>query len=147
MLSMIPIGVIHTPFTDPEQTPIQPSRSDAAGTVEVYPNFAAGLEGIEGFSHIYLVFQFFTTGDQDCLLVKPFLDERETGVFSTRYPLRPNPIGISVVRQLRRANNFIHFEGADMLDGSLLLDIKPYLPDFDVFQATRTGWFQNRSKP
>lgn len=144
---MIPIGVIRTPFKDPELTPIQPSRSDAVGTVEIFSQFATGLEGIEGFSHVYLIFQFFIAGDQDSLLVKPFLDAHETGIFSTRYPLRPNPIGLSVVRLIRREGNILHFEGADMLDGSLLLDIKPYLPDFDVFQATRTGWFQNCTKP
>lgn len=144
---MIPNGVIRTHFKDPELTPIQPSRSDAVGTVEIFSQFATGLEGIEGFSHVYLIFQFFIAGDQDSLLVKPFLDDHETGIFSTRYPLRPNPIGLSVVRLIRREGNILHFEGADMLDGSLLLDIKPYLPDFDVFQATRTGWFQNRTKP
>ena len=143
---MTPIGVIHTPFTDPDNTPIQPSRSNAAGKVEVFHRYEKGLAGIEGFSHIYLIFAFFEVGGENSLLTKPFLDDRETGVFSTRFPLRPNPIGMSVVRLIKRENNILYFEGADMLDGSLLLDIKPYLPDFDVFQATRTGWFQHRSK-
>ncbi len=143
---MTPIGVIHTPFTDPDNTPIQPSRSNAAGKAEVFPIYAKGLEGVEGFSHIYLIYVFFEAGDENSLLVKPFLDDRKRGVFSTRFPLRPNPIGISIVRLVNREENILHFEGADMLDGSLLLDIKPYLPDFDVFEATRTGWFKNRSK-
>lgn len=144
---MTPIGVIHTPFTDPDTTPIQTSRSDASGKAEVFSRYEDGLLGLERFSHIYLLFCFFEAGDENSLLVKLFLDDRETGVFSTRYPLRPNPIGISIVRLVKREKNILHFEGADMLDGSLLLDIKPYLPDFDVFQATKTGWFQHRSKP
>ena len=146
VISMTPIGVLHTPFTDPDNTPIQPSRSNAAGQAEVFPAYAKGLEGVEGFSHIYLIYAFFEAGDENTLLVKPFLDDRERGVFSTRFPLRPNPIGISIIRLVNRAEYILHFEGADMLDGSLLLDIKPYLPDFDVFQATRTGWYQHRSK-
>lgn len=144
---MRPIGVIHTPLTDENKAPIQSARSDIEGVIEVFPQYEAGLDGIEGFSHIYLIFNFFQAGDATSLTVTPLLDNRQRGVFATRYPVRPNPIGLSVVRLLRRDKALLYFKGADMLDGTLLLDIKPYLPEFDVFQAERVGWFQTRSKP
>ena len=146
-ISMRPIGVIHTPLTDEDKAPIQSSRSDYEGVLEVYPEFDAGLEGIEGFSHIFLLYCFFNVGDASSLQVTPFLDHRKRGVFSTRFPLRPNPIGLSVVKLIKRDQARLRFMGADMLDGTLLLDIKPYLPDFDIFQAERFGWYTDRSKP
>lgn len=142
-----PIGIIHTSLTDQDTAPIQSARSDHAGFVEIFAEFSAGLEGIEGFSHIYLIYCFFKAGDESSLLVTPFLDHRKRGVFSTRFPLRPNPIGFSVVRLIRREGERLYFTGADMLDGTLVLDIKPYLPDFDIFNADRIGWFDDRSKP
>jgi len=142
-----PIGIIRTSLTDENSAPIQSSRSEHEGIVEVFPEYEAGLDGIEGFSHIYLLYCFFKTGDASSLQVTPFLDHRKRGVFSTRYPLRPNPIGLSVVRLVKRQGSLLHFIGADILDGTLLLDIKPYLPDFDIFPAERVGWFKDRSKP
>lgn len=142
-----PIGIIHTTLTDEDTAPIQSARSDHEGFVEIFPEFSAGLDGIEGFSHIYLIYCFFKAGDESSLLVTPFLDHRKRGVFSTRFPLRPNPIGFSVVRLIRREEGLLYFKGADMLDGTLVLDIKPYLPDFDIFNAERVGWFNDRSKP
>ncbi|MEW6181075.1 MAG: tRNA (N6-threonylcarbamoyladenosine(37)-N6)-methyltransferase TrmO [Chloroflexota bacterium] len=144
-----PIGIIHTPFTRKEETPIQSSRSAAEGRVLVFPEYSAGLEGIEGFSHLILLYLWHQAPAQVALRVKPFLGERETGLFATRYPCRPNPIGLSVVRLLERRGNELHIRGADMLDGSPLLDIKPYVPDFDVHPAERTGWYEqvNKSTP
>lgn len=142
-----PIGIIHTPLTDEDSAPIQSARSEHEGVVEIYPEYSAGLEGIEGFSHIYLIYCFFKAGDETSLQITPFLDHRKRGVFSTRFPLRPNPLGLSVVRLIKREEARLYFRGADMLDGTLLLDIKPYLPDFDIFDAERIGWFKDRSKP
>jgi len=142
---MRPIGIIHSPFQEKEQTPIQPSRSQAQGRVEVYPEFAAGLEDIEGFSHIILLYAFHQSSGFT-LRVKPFLDDRLHGLFATRYPKRPNPIGISVVRLAARQGNILQIEGVDVLDGTPLLDIKPYVSEFDLRTATRSGWLEGRGE-
>jgi tRNA (adenine37-N6)-methyltransferase len=140
---MRPIGVIHSPFREKEQTPIQPSRSQARGRVEVYPQFAAGLEDIEGFSHIILLYVFHQSSGF-ALRVKPFLDDRQHGLFATRYPWRPNPIGISVVRLVAHEGNILLIDDVDVLDGTPLLDIKPYVSEFDLRAATRSGWLEGR---
>jgi tRNA-Thr(GGU) m(6)t(6)A37 methyltransferase TsaA len=144
-ISMHPIGIIHSPFTDKDQTPIQASRSQAIGTVEVYPEFSDGLQGIEEFSHIYLLYVFHNSSGYS-LQIKPFLDDQEHGLFATRYPYRPNPLGISTVRLLFRQANVLTIEGVDVLDGTPLLDIKPYVPDFDLRTDVRAGWYETRSK-
>ena len=145
LFSMRPIGVIHSPFTDKSQTPIQASRSQAIGLVEVDPQYAAGLQDLEGLSHIFLIYVFHCSTGYD-LLVKPFLDDQLRGLFATRYPCRPNPIGLSVVELLSRHENQLEILGVDVLDGTPLLDIKPYLPEFDVRNPVRTGWYAQRSK-
>lgn len=142
---MQPIGIIHSPFSDKEQTPIQASRSQAIGTVEVYPEFSDGLQDIEEFSHIYLLYVFHNSSGYS-LQIKPFLDDQEHGLFATRYPYRPNPLGISTVRLLFRQANVLTIEGVDVLDGTPLLDIKPYVPDFDLRTDVRAGWYETRSK-
>jgi tRNA (adenine37-N6)-methyltransferase len=144
-ISMHPIGIIHSPFSDKDQTPIQASRSQAIGTVEVYPEFSDGLQGIEEFSHIYLLYVFHNASGYS-LQIKPFLDDQEHGLFATRYPYRPNPLGISTVRLLFRQANVLTIEGVDVLDGTPLLDIKPYVPDFDLRTDVRAGWYETRSK-
>lgn len=144
-LIMRPIGIIHSPFLEKEQTPIQPSRSQAQGRVEVYPEFAAGLEDIEGFSHIILLYVFHQSSGYN-LRVKPFLDDHQHGLFATRYPKRPNPIGISVVRLAARQGNILQIDGVDVLDGTPLLDIKPYVSEFDLRTATRSGWLEGRGE-
>jgi tRNA-Thr(GGU) m(6)t(6)A37 methyltransferase TsaA len=141
---MRPIGVIRTPFSDPSQTPIQPSRSKAEGTVEVDAAYEEGLEDLEGFSHIILVYLFHCSSGYS-LKVKPFLDDRQHGLFSTRYPRRPNPIGLSVVRLIGREGRILHIAGADVLDGTPLLDIKPYVPEFDAQADVRFGWLEPRA--
>jgi tRNA-Thr(GGU) m(6)t(6)A37 methyltransferase TsaA len=114
--------------------------------VEVFPQFADGLDGVEGFSHIILLY-IFDRSDGFSLRVQPFLDDRTHGVFATRYPYRPNPLGISVVRLLKRDGNRLEIEGVDVLDKTPLLDIKPYVPNFDVGQGEiRAGWYETRSK-
>jgi tRNA-Thr(GGU) m(6)t(6)A37 methyltransferase TsaA len=142
---MKPIGVIHSPFTDKNETPIQASRSQGIGQVEVYPEFADGLQDVEGFSHLILLYAFHCSSGYT-LRVKPFLDDQWRGLFATRYPCRPNPLGLSVVRLLARRGNVLEIEGVDVLDGTPLLDIKPYVPEFDIRAETRTGWYAHRSR-
>jgi tRNA-Thr(GGU) m(6)t(6)A37 methyltransferase TsaA len=142
---MRPIGVIHSPFTDTSQTPIQSAMSNAIGRVEVYPEFADGLQDVEGFSHVHLLYVFHCSSGY-ALRVKPFLDDHMRGLFATRHPCRPNPIGLSVVRLIARRGNVLEIEGVDVLDGTPLLDIKPYVPDFDVRTDVMTGWYASRSK-
>jgi tRNA-Thr(GGU) m(6)t(6)A37 methyltransferase TsaA len=138
-----PIGIIRSPFIEKRDTPIQPSRSTARGTVEVYPEFADGLRDLESFSHIILIYYFHQSSGYT-LSVKPFLDTQERGLFATRYPARPNQIGISIVRLMGREDNLLDIEGVDVLDGTPLLDIKPYVPDFDIREDVSTGWYSKR---
>jgi tRNA (adenine37-N6)-methyltransferase len=143
---MRPIGVIHSPFTDKETTPIQVVRSQEIGWVEIYPEFADGLKDIEELSHIHLLYLFHQSSGYK-LQVKPFLDDREHGIFATRYPSRPNQIGLSTVRLLFRQENRLTIAGVDVLDLTPLLDIKPYVPDFDIrTEDVRVGWYETRSR-
>lgn len=142
---MRPIGIIHSPFEQKEQMPIQASRSHAVGKAEIFPEYADGLQDIDGFSHVFLIYAFHRSS-RYTLRVKPFLDDQEHGLFSTRYPGRPNPIGLSIVRLMSRQGNTLTFEGADVLNGTPLLDIKPYVPDFDQQTEVRAGWYETRSK-
>ena len=143
---MKPIGEIHSPFTEKEQTPIQSVRSQAIGQVLVYPEFVDGLKDIEHLSHIHLLYVFHKSSGYS-LHTKPFLDDREHGIFATRYPYRPNPIGLSTVHLLSRQENVLTVEGVDVLDGTPLLDIKPYVPDFDIrTEDVHIGWYETRSK-
>jgi tRNA (adenine37-N6)-methyltransferase len=137
-----PIGVIHTPFKERAGMPIQPAGgSGVQGTVEVYPEFREGLSDLDGFSHIILLY-YFHRSEGFNLLVVPFLDTRPRGLFATRAPRRPNPIGISVVRLLGIEGGILRIENIDILDGTPLLDLKPYVTDFDIQRATRTGWLE-----
>jgi tRNA-Thr(GGU) m(6)t(6)A37 methyltransferase TsaA len=145
-IMMRTIGVIHSPFTNKESTPIQVVRSQAIGWVEIYPEFAEGLKDIEELSHIHLLYIFHQSSGYS-LHVKPFLDDREHGIFATRYPYRPNQIGLSIVRLLSRQDNRLTIAGVDILDATPLLDIKPYVPDFDIrTEDVRTGWYETRSR-
>lgn len=141
------IGVIHTPFQSKEKVPIQSARSDAAGTVEIFPEFSEGLEGVEGFSHLYLLYELHLAPAATSLKVMPFLDNQMHGVFATRYPIRPNPLGLSVVRLDERRENLLFVTGIDVVDGTPLLDIKPYIPEFDIHPVTKIGWYANRANP
>lgn len=135
-----PIGVVHSPFEDIEDMPIQPTAADGIlGTVEVFAEYAAGLKDLEGFSHIILLYHFHRV-TQSKLTVVPFLDREPRGVFATRAPSRPNPIGLSIVRLLSIEGNVLQIENVDVLDGTPLLDIKPYVPKFDHHGAAQTGW-------
>ena len=140
------IGVIRSPFTTFDGTPIQASRSTAIGRIEVFDEFADGLQDIEELSHLILLYVLHQHSAYT-LRVQPFLDDRLHGVFATRYPQRPNFVGLSIVRLIKREGHSLHFEGADMLDGTPLIDIKPYVPEFDHRTEVRTGWYSVRSKP
>jgi tRNA-Thr(GGU) m(6)t(6)A37 methyltransferase TsaA len=123
--------------------PIQPSsESSGLGTVEIFPEFSEGLKDLSGFSHIYLLYHFHKMY-QSKLLVTPFLDTETHGIFATRAPSRPNPIGISLVKIVSLENNLIHVDHVDILDGTPLLDIKPYVPEFENARAVRIGWLEN----
>jgi tRNA-Thr(GGU) m(6)t(6)A37 methyltransferase TsaA len=140
------IGVIHTPFTRPEDTPIQGCLArESRGTVELDPAYAAGLQDIAGFSHLVLLYCFHRAAGYD-LLAKPFLDKDKKGIFATRYFRRPNPLGLTVVRLLGVKENVLEVAEVDMLDGTPLLDIKPYVPRFDARAEARDGWFQTASE-
>jgi len=139
-----PIGSIHSPFTRQDQTPIQPCRSMSAGQVELLPEFEVGLRDLEGFSHLFLLYLFHQAKPGYDLTVTPFLDDQPKGLFATRYPRRPNCIGLSVVRLVRREGRVLHVEGIDVLDGTPLLDIKPYVPSFDAFPEAKLGWLEGR---
>jgi tRNA (adenine37-N6)-methyltransferase len=138
------IGLLHTPFLSPDDMPIQSARSTAQGTAEIFDIYRDGLDGIEEFSHLYLIYHLHQAPAEAPLHVRPFLDDREHGIFATRFPHRPNPIGLSIVKILRVEGACIHFSGADMLDGTPLLDIKPYIPEFDIFEVEKTGWYAHR---
>jgi tRNA-Thr(GGU) m(6)t(6)A37 methyltransferase TsaA len=137
-----PIGVIHSPFTDPKSMPIQPvSENSAAGTIDVFPEFAEGLKDLEGFSHIVLLYCFHRSRSYS-LTVTPYLDTVPRGLFATRAPNRPNPIGLSLVRLVRVEGARLQVANLDVLDGTPLLDIKPHVPEFDCAPGARIGWLE-----
>jgi tRNA (adenine37-N6)-methyltransferase len=139
-----PIGVIHTPYREPAGTPVQTtSFVGSAGHVEIDPAFSAGLRDLDGFSHLILLYHLHRVGVMR-LTVTPFLDDREHGVFATRSPARPNPIGLSVVRLVSIEGTRLDIEDVDMIDGTPLLDLKPYVPAFDARDDVRIGWYADR---
>ena len=140
---MRPIGVVHTPFAELRGMPIQPAFSQAVGRVEVLPEYAEGLQDLEAFSHVILIYALHRA-EGYALRVKPYLDDEARGLFATRHPCRPNPIGLSTVRLLGRHGAVLDVAGIDVLDGTPLLDIKPYVPDFDVKTDARAGWYDSR---
>lgn len=136
------IGLIHSPFPSPAGTPIQPPFGGAAeGTVEVFPAYADGLHDLGGFERIWLLY-WLDRAPPARLRVAPFRDDAERGLFATRAPCRPNPIGLSCVRLLRIEANLLTIGGVDILDGTPLVDIKPYVPQFDAFPQSRAGWLE-----
>ncbi len=135
-----PIGVIRTEHRSPEETPIQTVYAEGClGQVEVFPEFAAGLRDLERFSHVFLLYRLHRAVGPE-LLVRPFLQDTLRGVFATRSPNRPNPLGLSAVRLVRREGRVLHVDGVDMLDGTPLLDIKPYAKRFDCLEDAGDGW-------
>jgi tRNA-Thr(GGU) m(6)t(6)A37 methyltransferase TsaA len=139
-----PIGIVHSPFKEAIGTPIQPKAAKGIeGTVEVFTEFADGLADLDGFSHIILICNFHLV-QKPKLKVIPYMDDQQRGVFSTRAPNRPNPIGISVVRLNRIENNILYIQDIDIIDGTPLLDIKPYVPEFDSKEDIKIGWLEKK---
>lgn len=141
-MQLTAIGVIHTPFKKLTDMPIQPSGAKGVkGRIEIRPELIAGLKDLAGFSHIYVLYHFHQTNETR-LTVTPFLDTQPRGLFATRAPTRPNPIGLSVLALENIDGNILEVANVDMLDGTPLLDIKPYVPEFDQPAEVRTGWLE-----
>jgi len=137
------IGIIHTPFKEPKGTPVQPPGGRGIeGTVEVFPEYAEGITDLSGFSHIILIYHFHLVRKAN-LMAKPFMDNAPHGVFAIRSPGRPNPIGLSAVRLSGVEGNVLRIQDIDIVDGTPLLDIKPYVPDFDPRRGVEIGWYKD----
>ena len=141
-MEYMPIGIIHSPHKSLEGMPIQPSGAKGIpGTVELFLEFQDGLKDLDGFSHIILLYHFHQSNGYS-LSVVPFLDTRPKGVFATRAPKRPNPIGLSIVKLKKIESSVLYIENVDVLDGTPLLDIKPFVPDFDGQADVCAGWLE-----
>ncbi len=139
-----PIGLVHSPFKKLEGIPIQPKAAkDVKGFIEIFKDFEEGLEDIEGFSHIIILFYFHLSKGYS-LKVIPYMDKEKRGVFATRSPSRPNSIGLSVVKLLSREKNILYVQGLDIVDLTPVLDIKPYVPQFDTEENFEIGWLKKR---
>ncbi len=144
-INFTPIGYFKTPFTKLDNMPIQPAGAkNIEGIIEILPEFQEGLTDLDGFSHI-IVLNYLHQSKGYKLMVMPFLDDKLHGVFATRSPKRPNSIGLSVMELVRVENGKVYVRGVDVLNGTPVLDIKPYVADFDKFEATRFGWTEGKS--
>ena len=140
------IGLLHTPFQTREGVPIQGVfDAEARGRAELFKEYEPGLQDIEGFSHLILIYVFHRSTGYD-LICRPYMEEQVRGLFAIRAPRRPNPIGFSVVRLERREGNILYLAEVDMLDGTPLLDIKPFVPRFDHREGAKVGWMEERFK-
>jgi tRNA-Thr(GGU) m(6)t(6)A37 methyltransferase TsaA len=145
-VQFISIGTIHSPFKDLEGMPIQPiGARDIKGEIHLDNQYKEGLKDLEGFSHIILIYHLHLSKGHD-LEVKPFLDTEKRGIFATRSPKRPNHIGLSVVRLEKIEGTKIYISDVDIVDGTPLLDIKPYIPNFDKHDDDEVaiGWFEDK---
>ena len=145
-ITLKPIGIIYTPYSQREKTPIQGCFApNNKGFIELYREYTEGLQDIQGFSHLILLY-YFHKAEVCTLLTKPFMDKDKKGIFAIRHFNRPNPIGFSIVRLYRVRDNILDIGSVDMLDSTPLLDIKPYVPQFDIKEDVRNGWYQNASE-
>jgi len=154
MRRLKPIGIIHTPYKKDGEAPHQAYRSKEVGEIEVFKGYEEGLKDIEGFSHLIILYMFHKSVKRSIkkehylnsfgLLVKPYLDDAPRGLFATRSPNRPNPIGLTIVELLERKGNILKVRGIDMLDGTPLLDIKPYVSKFDQKNNVKIGWLEGK---
>ena len=154
MRKLKPIGIIHTPYKKDGEAPFQAYKSEDVGEIEVFKEYDEGLKDIDGFSHLVILYEFHKLVKRSVkkehylesrgLLVKPYLDDVSRGGFATRSPNRPNPIGLTVVELLERKGNILKVKGIDMLDGTPLLDIKPYVPKFDRRDKVKIGWLEGK---
>jgi tRNA-Thr(GGU) m(6)t(6)A37 methyltransferase TsaA len=139
------IGIIESEYKEKKNVPIQSRFSNSKAIINIHSKFEEGLKDLDGFSHAILIY-VFNKSKESKLLVKPFLDEKERGVFSTRAPKRPNPIGISVVKIDKIVDNKIYISKNDILDGTPILDIKPYVKEFDSIESATNGWIDGKIK-
>jgi len=154
MRRLKPIGIIHTPYKKDGEAPHQAYKSKEVGEIEVFKEYEGGLKDVEGFSHLIILYMFHKSVKRSVkkehylnsfgLLVKPYLDDTPRGLFATRSPNRPNPIGLTIVELLERTGNILKVRGIDMLDGTPLLDIKPYVPKFDQKNNVKIGWLEGK---
>jgi len=145
-INMKPIGIIHTLCKEPKGMPIQGRfEKGVIGKVELFPEYKQGLKDIEGFSHIILIYHFDRSKDEK-LISKPFLEDEPHGIFAIRSPHRPNHIGFSIVKLEKVEKNVIIFSEVDILDGTPLLDIKPYVSHFDSRENVKNGWLDKHFK-
>ena len=154
MMKLKHIGIIHTPYKKDGDAPYQAYKSKDVGEIEVFKEYKRGLKDIEGFSHLIVLYEFHKPVKRSMkkehylesqgLLVKPYLDDVPHGVFATRSPNRPNSIGLTIVELLKRKGNILRIKGVDMLDGTPLLDIKPYVPKFDQKDKVKIGWLERK---
>ncbi len=145
LIAMHAIGCIRTPYQSKQDCPIQPLyTSGVEGRVEVAEQYAEGLKDIETFSHLYLLY-LFDRADEISLVRATFLDDTPRGIYASRHPCRPNGIGMSIVKLVRREGNVLVVEGADMLDNTPLLDIKPYIPKYDAIPNASAGWTADKA--
>jgi tRNA-Thr(GGU) m(6)t(6)A37 methyltransferase TsaA len=142
-ITVRPIGVVHSPYKKREDIPCQGSRSRETGVVEVFDEYAEGLKDVDGFSHVVLVYHFHKAKRVD-LIAKPFLDDKPKGIFAIRSPFRPNHIGLTVVKLIKIEGNKLTVANMDCLDGTPLLDIKPYIPEFDNKGDVKIGWLEGK---
>ena len=139
------IGTIHSPYKTKEEIPCQGYKTKRVGKIKVLKKYTAGLKDLEGFSHIW-IFYFFHKTEKYEPLVKPFLENKKHGLFATRHFNRPNPIGISLVKLIKRKGNILTVKEIDVLDKTPLLDIKPYIPNFDNRKNVKIGWLKRNLK-
>ena len=145
-ITIKPIGIIHTPYKEPKGMPIQGKfKRGVTGTARIFPEYKAGLKDIEGFSHVILIYHF-NRSKEERLIDRPFLEDTEHGIFAIRSPHRPNHIGFSIVKLKSVKGSTITFTEVDILDGTPLLDIKPYVSHFDSRSNTKNGWIEKHFK-
>ena len=137
-----PIGRVRSPHKEPKGTPIQPTAAEGVeGEIEILPEYVEGLTDLDGFSHLILLYHFHLM-KKVTLTATPFMEDKEHGIFAIRAPSRPNPIGLSIVRLLRVEGNILYITDVDIVDNTPLLDIKPYVPDFDKREGVQFGWLE-----
>jgi tRNA-Thr(GGU) m(6)t(6)A37 methyltransferase TsaA len=139
-----PIGIIHTPFKSLKGIPIQSAISNIQGKIELFSEYVAGLKDLSGFSHLYCLYYFDMVKLPVPLQSKPFLDNEKRGVFAIRTPFRPNPIGISILEIIEIKDNVIHVKNVDVLDKTPILDLKPYISQFDNIETKKIGWLEGK---
>jgi len=139
-----PIGIIHTPFKTLKGIPIQFAVSTEKGKIEIFSEFKAGLKDLSEFSHLYCLYLLDMVKPPVPLQSKPFLDDEKRGVFAIRTPFRPNPLGLSILEIIRISDNMIHVNNVDILDKTPILDLKPYIPQFDNIETKKIGWLKGK---